>query len=150
LIIEAAHSFSTPLTEFELSNPKVAVHYIDGRLFMSRSQEHYDVIIINLPSPSTLQLNRFYTREFFQIADARLSSDGILAITCPGSLSYMGEELANLNACVYRTLHDVFPYIRAIPGETNLFLASPSAKISTAEPTLLAQRMQDRNLKGKY
>lgn len=149
LIIEAAHIFSTPLTEFELSNPKVAVHYTDGRLFMSRGREHYDVIIINLPSPSTLQLNRFYTREFFEVADARLSRDGILAVTCPGSLSYMGEEMATLNACIYYTLHDIFPYIRAIPGETNLFLASPSAKISTAEPTLIAQRMQDRNLKTK-
>ncbi len=149
LIIEAARSFATPLTEFELSNPKVTVHYIDGRRFMSWSRERYDVIIINLPSPSTLQLNRFYTREFFEIADARLSRDGILAITCPGSLSYMGEELANLNACIYRTLYDVFPYVRAVLGEANLFLASPSAEISTAEPALLAQRLQERALETR-
>lgn len=149
LIIEAAHSFSTPLTKFELNNPKVAVHYIDGRLFMSRSREHYDVIIINLPSPSTLQLNRFYTREFFEMTDARLSRDGILAITCPGSLSYVGEELANLNACIYHTLHDIFPYVRAIPGESNLFLASPSVEISTVEPDLLTQRLQERALETK-
>ena len=149
LMIEAAQSFSTPLTKFELSNPKVAIHYIDGRLFMSRGQEHYDVIIINLPSPSNLQLNRFYTKEFFETAEARLSRDGILAITCPGSLSHMGEELANLNACVYRTLHDVFPYVRAIPGESNFFLASRSPEISIAEPALLAQRLQDRTLKTR-
>jgi len=149
LIIEAAHSFPTPLTESELSNPKVAVHYIDGRLFMSRSQEHYDVIIINLPSPSTLQLNRFYTREFFEIADGRLSRHGILAITCPGSLSHMGEELANLNNCVYRTMLEVFPYVRAVPGESNLFLASPSVEISRVEPALLAQRLQGRALKTR-
>lgn len=149
LIIEAAESFSTPLTKSELGNPKVAVHYIDGRLFMSRDQEHYDVIIINLPSPSTLQLNRFYTREFFELADAMLSRDGILAITCPGSLSHMGEELAKLNACIYRTLHEVFPYVQAIPGESNLFLASPSARISTVQDALLVQRLQERALKTK-
>jgi len=149
LIIEAAHSFSTPLTESELSNPKVTVHYTDGRLFMSRSQEHYDVIIVNLPSSSSLQLNRFYTREFFTIAEERLGHEGILAITCPGSLSYMSEEMANLNACVYRTLRDVFPYVRAIPGESNFFLASPSADIATAEPAILAQRLQARALKTK-
>ncbi len=149
LIIEAAHSFATPLTEFELSNPRVAVHYLDGRLFMSRSQECYDVIIINLPSPSTLQLNRFYTKEFFEMAEVALNRDGILAVTCPGSLSYMGEELANLNACVYRTLHDIFPYVRAIPGETNLFLASPSTGISTVQDALLVQRLQDRALKTR-
>jgi len=146
LIIEAARSFSTALTESELSNPRVAVHYTDGRLLMSRSREHYDVIIINLPSPSTLQLNRFYTREFFETAEARLGRDGILAIACPGSLSYMGEELASLNACIYRTLRSVFPYVRAVPGESNLFLASPSAGLATAEPALLARRWQERAL----
>lgn len=149
LIIEATQSFPTLLTESELGNPKVAVHYLDGRLFMSRSQEHYDVIIVNLPSPSNLQLNRFYTREFFEVADARLSRDGILAITCPGSLSYIGEELANLNACIYHTLRDVFPHVRAIPGESTLFLASPSAEISGIEPALLDQRLQDRALETK-
>ena len=149
LIIETIHTFNTPLTEAELSNPKVATHYIDGRLFLSRSREHYDVIIINLPSPSSLQLNRFYTREFFETADARLSSEGILAITCPGSLSYLSDELANLNACIYHTMLDIFPYVRVIPGELNLFLASQSAKVLTAEPNLLIQRFQERNLTTK-
>ena len=146
MIIEVAQGFPTYLTESELNNPKVAVHYIDGRLFVSRSQEHYDVIIINLPSPSSLQLNRFYTREFFELAKKILGRDGILTITCPGSLSYLSEELANLNACLYHTLHDTFPYVRAIPGESNLFLASSTPDVITAEPAILAQRLQDRAL----
>jgi len=148
-IIEAVEKFSTPLTESELSDQRVGVHHVDGRLFISQSKEDYDVIIVNLPDPSTLQLNRFYTIEFFKAANERLSQGGILAITCPGSLSHMGEELANLNACVYRTLHDVFPYVRAIPGESNLFLASLSPEISMAEPDLLAQRLQKRALQTK-
>jgi spermidine synthase len=149
MIIETAHSFPTPLTESELSNPQVSVHYIDGRLFMSQSQEHYDVIIINLPSPSTLQVNRFYTREFFALAEARMCHDGILAITCPGSLSYLSEEMADLNACIYRTLNDAFPYVRAIPGESNLFLASSATDVTTTEPSILAQRLQERSLATK-
>ncbi|MFC1994869.1 spermine synthase [Chloroflexota bacterium] len=143
LIIVAARKFPTPLTESELNNPKVAVHNTDGRLFMSRSRELYDVIIVNLPSPSTLQLNRFYTREFFEIAKARLSQDGILAITCPGSTSYLSAEMAALNACIYHTLNDVFSYVRAIPGESNLLLASPSEDITAIEPAALTQRLQD-------
>ncbi|MBA7642357.1 hypothetical protein ES703_50048 [subsurface metagenome] len=39
--------------------------------------------------------------------------------------------------------------MRAIPGESNLFLASPSAKISTAEPALLVQHLQERALKTR-
>jgi spermidine synthase len=149
MIINTVASFPTCLTESELNNPRVSVHYTGGRLFMSRSQEHYDVIIINLPSPSTLQLNRFYTMEFFEIAGKRLSTGGILAITCPGSLSYLSEEMADLNACIYGTLNDAFPYVRAIPGETNIFLASASAEVVTSGPAVLAQRLQDRALETR-
>jgi spermidine synthase len=148
-IIEAAQSFPTQLTDSELGNPKVAVHAIDGRLFMSRSREHYDVILVNLPSPSTLQVNRFYTREFFELAEARLSNEGILAITCHGSLSYLSDELTNLNACIYGTLNEAFPHVRAVPGESNLFLASPSAEIIKSEPAVLAQRLRDRGLETR-
>ena len=35
----------------------------DGRLF-GRSEQRYDVVIVDVPDPSTSQINRFYTREF--------------------------------------------------------------------------------------
>jgi len=149
LIIEIAEKFPTQLTESELNNPKTTVHATDGRLHLGRSSERYDVVIINLPSPSNLQVNRFYTEEFFRLVRPRLGNEGVLAINCPGSLTYLSDELANLNACIYNTLNGAFPYVRAIPGESNLFLASPSAEISTSESDILAHRLQTRNLETK-
>lgn len=83
------------------------------------------------------------------MAKARLNHDGILAITCPGSLSYIGEELANLNACLYYTMQNVFASASPIPGELNILLASPSAEILNVEASTIAQRFQKRNLKTK-
>ena len=96
----------------------------------SLPQERYDLIFINLPYPSTLQLNRFYTREFFQMAREILAEDGVLVVGAPGILTYMSPELRDLNAVIYETLVEVFPHVRPIPGDYNLFLASPSAEVS--------------------
>ncbi|MFC1906580.1 methyltransferase [Chloroflexota bacterium] len=149
LIIEAIRTFAVPLTEFELDNSRVSIHNIDGRLFMSQTKESYDVIIINLPSPSSLQLNRFYTAEFFRAAAATLDKDGILAVTTPGSQSYMSEDLISITKSIYLTLGAAFPYIRIIPSDFNLLLASRSPEIALAEPNLLAQRLEERVLETR-
>ena len=149
LLIEAVQRFPTPLTESELGNPKVRILYIDGRKYVNTSTQRYDVVIVNLPPPSTLQLNRFYTKDFFSQAYKSLNEDGILTICSPGSLTYLSEELISLNACILQTLNDTFAYVRPIPGEVNLFLASPSAQILDIDLSTLIKRFHERELKTK-
>ena len=72
------------MTREELSDPRLDIKHIDGRRYIrlaeySGSGERYDLVILNLPMPSTLQLNRFYTKEFFQNVRAVLAEDGIFA-----------------------------------------------------------------------
>jgi len=149
LIIQSAQTFKDPLIEAEINNPGVDIKQIDGRLFIKTTQRQYDVVIINLPTPSTLQINRFYTVEFFRMARKILSEDGILVITSPGSLTYMSEELKNLDACIHNSLRKVFEHIRIIPGDVVLFLASPSDKISAVVPDTLIQRLKNRRVDTK-
>ena len=65
----------------------------------------------------------------------------------PGSLSYVNDELKNLNACIYNTLKSVFPHIRVFPGDgTNLFLSSNSEDISLVDTTRLVNRLDERGI----
>jgi len=146
LIIKMVEKFITPLTEKELTEPRVNVRYIDGRFLIRRSHRLYDIVIINLPSPSTLQLNRFYTVEFFRMVHRILRRDGILVVTSSGSPTYMSQELTELNACIYKTLRQTFPHLRVIPGDFNLFLASPSDGISSVDTDTLIRRFKERSL----
>ena len=41
----------------------------DARYYVKRSPIYYDVIIVNLPDPVNVQINRFYTEEFFAEAN---------------------------------------------------------------------------------
>ncbi|RKY69052.1 MAG: spermine synthase, partial [Candidatus Latescibacterota bacterium] len=149
LVIETVERFPTPLTGRELGDPRIKIKYLDGRLWVRRTQQRYDVVLINLPLPSTLQLNRFYTLEFFRTARNILADGGILVLKCPGSLVYMNKELRDLNLCIYETVRKVFPHIRVIPGEFNLFLASTSPEVCNVTAAMLSQRMRERRLQTR-
>ncbi len=148
LILKIVKSFPTPLTESELNSPKVNIEYIDGRIFIKKSSNKYDLVLLGLSNPSDLQVNRLFTKEFFSLAKERLQEEGILVISLPGSLTYLSEELKNLNACIVNTLKSVFSYLQIIPGDsTNLFLASTSKEISLINYLQLSQRLKERKLK---
>ena len=147
LLLELVEKFPTLLTEAELADPRVNIEYTDGRLFVKRTPRKYDLVLVGLSDPSDLQVNRLVTKEFFSLVKERLKEEGILVITLPGSLTYLGEELKNLNSCILNTLKDIYPYVRIIPGDgTNLFLASASSQVSSINPTQLSQRLNERNL----
>ncbi len=142
--LKVIKKFSTPLTEKELNVPYLNIKLKDGRNFIQNTKSLYDVILVGLNNPSNLQINRFFTYEFFRKAKMTLKEDGILVITLPGSLVYLPEELKKLNACILRTMENVFSYVEVIPGEVNIFLASSSPLLIEAK-TLL-ERLKERNI----
>ncbi|NIN65675.1 MAG: spermine synthase, partial [Anaerolineae bacterium] len=154
LLIQAVSDFPTPLTQAELSDPRVVVEHVDGRLLVRGKmretpflpRERYDLVVLNLPYPSTLQLNRFYTLEFFHMLRELLAEEGILVIGCPGTLTYMSDELRHLNTMAYHTLQEAFPYVRPIPGDVTLWLASPSDELVEASVEELVARWEARPL----
>jgi len=140
--------FSTPLTEEELNNKKVKIKYIDGRLFIKITPNRYDLILVGLEAPSDLQTNRFFTQEFFSLVKKKLNKKGILVISLPGSLTYLSQELKNLNACIFHTLKSVFSYVRVFPGEgRNLFFSSDSKEISLIDRTRIISQLKERKIR---
>lgn len=147
LLLEVIRRFPTPLTEAELDDPRVNMEYIDGRLFIKRTSHKYDLVFAGPSIPLDLQVNRFFTKEFFSLVKERLKEGGILVTTLPGSLTYLSKELKDLNACIINTLKDIYPHVRIIPGDgRNLYLSSTSQAISMVEDEQLSKRLQDRGL----
>jgi spermidine synthase len=149
LLLKLIRRFSTSLTEEELTDRRVKVKHIDGRLLLKMTQDKYDLILIGLQDPSDLQTNRFFTKEFFSLAKKRLREGGILVIGLPGSLTYLSDELKNLNACIFNTLKSIFSYVRVFPGDgMNLFLSSDSEEISLFDRMRLVDRLKERDIKA--
>jgi len=147
LLLRLIARHGSALTRQELSDPRVEIHYRDARFFITRTDRRYDLLLIGLGLPQELQTNRLFSREFFATAQTKLNPGGLLALSLPGSLTYLGEELRNLNSCLLDTLESVFAYVRVIPGEENLYVASDSPALLRARASDLATRFEQRNLR---
>jgi spermidine synthase len=147
LLLKLIQKFSTPLTQSELSDPRVKIHYTDGRLFVQRTQDRFDLIFIGLSAPQELQTNRLFSSEFFSSAKRKINPDGIIILTLPGSLTYISPELRDLNACIIETLKSIYRSVRIIPGDTNLYLASDSEKLDQVTPEELIRRLDKRRIR---
>ncbi len=147
LLLDLLRKFPTPLTDSEMNDRRVKIKQIDGRLFLKKTRNKYDVIFVGIQEPSNLQANRFFTKEFFSLVNKRLNKGGILVLGLPGSLAYLNEELKNLNSCIFNTLETVFSYIRVFPGDSrNLFLASDSREITQIDKMHIIERLSQRNI----
>jgi len=84
----------------------------------------YDVVILALPDPSTAQLNRFFTVEFFSGVKRVMTDGGVLSFGLGRYENYVSPELAQLLGSAHRSLQQSFANILALPGGRVFFLAS--------------------------
>jgi spermidine synthase len=148
LLIEAAQVHLPPEDADVLNDPRVTLALTDGRLYVKTTRRAHDVVILDLPEPSTGALNRFYTREFFSEVHAALNPGGVFALGLPSAENYWSKELAQRNGSVYHTLRSVFPEVVVLPGEHNFFLAS-DGPLET-DPTVLAGRLTGRGVETRW
>lgn len=104
--------------------PSVHVYQQDGRTFIEKATHRYDALILDLPDPSSLQLNRLYTLEFFMRAHSILSDRGIVSFAVQGAENYISDSQARFLSTLYNTLKRVFTHVMIIPGDRNIFIAS--------------------------
>ena len=70
----------------------------DALRFLKRNNKKYDVVLINLPKPSTIQLNRYYTLEFFQLLKKNINKDAVISLSVSSSGNYMNDEAKKMIA----------------------------------------------------
>jgi spermidine synthase len=145
LLVPMLERFSTPLTAEELGDRRVSVYLGDGRFFVRRSSAHHDLLFLNAPSPVSLQLNRYFTLEFFRLARHRLNPGGLMVLTLPGSETYPGPALIGLQQSVYQALRTVFPKVRVVPGIQTLLIAAVDPAF-ILDPERLRQALHARSI----
>src|SRR4030043_1517745 len=148
LLLKLVQEFPTPLTQSELSDKRVKIHHMDGRFFVQRAGDRFDIIFIGLSAPQSLQTNRLFSSEFFSMARGKMNPDGILVFTLPGSFTYISPELRDLNGCILDTLKNVYRHVRVIPGDVNLYLASDSDFLENISSNEISKRFEERKIKA--
>ena len=142
-MVGVAETFLAPEDRAALRDRRVAVLTTDARRYVkSLPGPRYDVILLNLPEPSTANLNRCYTVEFFREAKAALRDGGVITLSLPASFGYVGRRMQLANGSVYRSLASVFSFT-ALSSEEYGVLAGSDRAIETGPAQL-----QDRYSKS--
>lgn len=148
-LIETTKKYISSELRQYLEDKRTKVVNLDGRYFLKTSQENFDIVIVNLPDPSTALINRFYTQEFLKEIQSHLNPQGILALHLSSSPNYLNPELENLQASLYKTIKKVFPHLIILPEDTNFFIASQD-DILNYNPGPLIQRLKERGIKNNF
>jgi len=138
----AIHSWGIPVTVVELvpSVPKMFGYYHadgnqilqsplahvvvdDGRRYLERTTEQYDLITIDPPPPlAAAGSSMLYSEEFYQVAKRRLRPGGILQQWLPAD-----DEDVTVVSSISRSVRHSFPYVRSFWDEFGVhFLGSDS------------------------
>jgi len=129
-----------------LGDPRVNIYRTDGRLFLDGVRRSYDVIILNLPEPTTLEINRFYSTTFFRICRKALKPGGLVCTTMPASAIHMNQAMTKLNCSLIHSVSEVFTYHQVIPDENALILMSGNFTLPALTADTLAARLQRRRI----
>jgi predicted membrane-bound spermidine synthase len=123
-----------------LSNPHGRIVIDDGRRFLSRTREQYDIVVIDPPPPvEAAGSSLLYSKEMCELVRQHLKPHGILQLWFPG-----GEPL--ISQAIVRSVADVFPHVRcfgSIEG-WGLHILASNDPIEVPAPAVLAARMPVR------
>lgn len=87
------------LNQGSLSNPKVQIVNQDAFSWLEEQKLRFDVILIDLPDPKTIDIARMYSKEFYYVCKNHLTDGGTM-ITQAGSPMFASEAFY----CVSNTM----------------------------------------------
>lgn len=146
LILEAARRFAPEA----LADARLRVVQTDGRLFVRQTRERFDVVIVDMPEPSTMQLNRFYTAEFFGELKRILQPEGVASFALARYENFVSPELARLLGSAERTLRQCFRRTLLLPGGRVFLLASDGELTAEVAARIAARGVPVRLMTRNY
>jgi spermidine synthase len=127
------------------TDESIHIYLTDPQRFIRNSIKMYDVAIMNLPGPSTMQSNRYYTFEFYKLLKQKLSRGAVFSFGIQAPPNYLNSEAVDLNSTLFVTLKKVFQNVIVIPGEKNYFLASDNQLTYN-----IAEAVQKKGIENRY
>ena len=119
-----------------LANPRGRVVIDDGRRFLKRTREQFDVIVLDPPPPpEAAGSSLLYSSEFYALARQHLKPGGLLQQWIPSN--------AEMARAALRSLCDEFRYVRCFDSVEHwgVHLLASMEPIAERSPAELAQRL---------
>jgi predicted membrane-bound spermidine synthase len=110
---------------FDNADDRINPIVMDGRIYLQATEKKYDLIMMDAYRQPYIPFH-LVTTEFFDLVDAHLTEDGLVAINV-ASVRGVSRDLA---AMIYRTLKETFPTVILIDAtqSNDIILASRREK----------------------
>jgi spermidine synthase len=115
----AADRFFRPYNNDPMSDPRLRLHVEDGRTFITRSRQPYDVIISEPSNPWLAGVNNLFTVDYYRRVEKALAPDGVF---CQWMQFY--EMSSETLASLLKSLHEVFPEAQVFLSNRDLLLVA--------------------------
>jgi spermidine synthase len=134
-------------------DPRVTLLHEDGRAFLERTPDRYDVIITDITDGlSDSPILALYTREFYSLCREHLTDDGLMSVQAFTLTVHRWQE----HALIQRTIAAAFPTARSYTAFIPSFLltwgfvlATKTVDPLTVSPQTIAQRILDRGMESQ-
>jgi Tfp pilus assembly protein PilF len=131
----AADQYFRPHNGNPTADPRLTLHLEDGRTFIARAQQPYDVIISEPSNPWLAGINNLFTVDFYRLVKGSLAPSGVF---CQWMQFYemSGVTLASLVG----SLHEVFPDAQVfLSNRDMLFVATQDGR--PLDTRMVAERL---------
>jgi spermidine synthase len=122
-----------------INNPNGHIIIDDGRRYLNRCGEKFDVIVVDPPPPvEAAGSSLLFSKDFYALAKQHLNTNGIVQMWFPGG---KGEFLTA--QAVIRSIHKSFPFVRGFPSIEGwgIHLIASMKPIEQLDSAQLAARM---------
>ena len=120
----STHPYLASLNQHSLTNPRVHVINADAFVWLDRSSDSYDFIVVDFPDPTNYSLGKLYTTAFYRLMAKHLSAQGLAVVQSTSPLFARQSYW-----CIVETLKQAglktYPYHLYVPsfGEWGFVLA---------------------------
>jgi spermidine synthase len=139
----------TKVNQNSLNNERVKVYNSDAFNFLADSMVFYDVMIVDFPDPKTIEVNRLYTLEFYQLCYQHLRPQGIM-ITQAGSPYYATKAFDCIDKTMQAAGFQTLPMHNQVltMGEWGWVIGNKTLKSEDLKKAM--QSLQIKNIETKW
>jgi spermidine synthase len=129
-----------------LAYPGLSITIEDGRNYLLRSREQFDIITADATHPVNASSWALFTREFYTLAQQHLAPGGVFVQWLPF------HDLSQRDyRDIVRTFQSVFPHTTLwYTGGTHTFLVGTPEPLTRAQVDAMAQRLKDQGFAGDF
>ncbi|SMC68957.1 spermidine synthase [Desulfocicer vacuolatum DSM 3385] len=145
------HPILSKINNKAFSHEKTTIVNGDGALFLEKSPQLYNVIIIDLPDPDSMDLMHLYSHHFYHTVKAHLSRGGVM-ITQASSPFFARKAFLCINKTIQAAGFSTLPMHNAIPtlGQWGWILAVDKKLISAKALKEVASQLTFDNVETRF